>query len=487
MEDGTRKIVNLVGSGWTFGFTLLIFVAETAYLALTSRFPMAFDEAYHFSLIKFFSHRLNPIVTIQASGTYGLGAIVQNPSFLYHYLLSFPDRFITLFTSSLELQAVGLRLVNIAFAVASLVIMRKLLRLVNLSGALTNIVILVFALTPIVTVLSAQINYDNLLILATTSCLYETITFIKKLDRKIFDAKCLLRLLCLCLFASLVKFAFLPILAAIAALIAFRVTSYRPPKGASRLSAAKKSFADIGKTSRLLLLAAGFLGSFLFVRFYGVNLVKYHNPAPACNQVLNIQDCEQYYAWDSDYKTQQQEKAHPTPNKMNIAGYSGYWLFINGFGIFGAILPLEGPYYFSPTFCLIVLMLFFIAFVCTIMNSKKVLRANKDLLAITGVGLIYVLSVWARNYHDYLQLGQPIAIDGRYLVPVIIYFYALLGLGAQYALARKRTPQLIIKSALVLLTVFSFIYYGGYAQYVTHISPLYGRISPSNSFVIGKE
>jgi len=487
MEDQTRKVAKLLSSQWTFVFTLLVFVAETGYLSLTSRFPMAFDESYHFSLIKFFSHRLNPIVTSQAGSTYGLGAIVQNPSFLYHYLLSFPYRLVALFTNSLEVQAVGLRFVNIAFAVASLIVMRRLLRLLNLSGALTNIVVLVFALTPVVTALSAQINYDNLLILAVTLCLYETAAFARKLDRKIFDAQSLLTLLCLCLFSSLVKFAFLPVFAGITVLVACKLAFYRPPKKSSRLSVARKSFAGIAKTSKLLLLVAGLVSSFLFVRLYGVNLVKYHNPAPQCSQVLNIRDCKHYYAWDSDYNAQQQEKAHPATDTMNVLGYGVYWLAINGFGIFGAILPLAGPYYLSPTFCLIVVILLTVAFVCMAVNFKKVLKGHKNLLAIIAISLFYALAIWGRNYHDYLQLGQPVAVDGRYLVPVLIYFYALLGLGAQYALASKQTPQLIIKWALVLLVVFSFLYYGGYAQYVTRIYPVYGRISSSDNFVIDKE
>jgi len=487
MEEATRKIIKLIGSGWVFIFTLLVFVAETAYLALTSRFPMAFDESYHFSLIKFFSHRLNPIVTSQASGTYGLGAIIQNPSFLYHYLLSFPYRFIALFTSSPEVEAISLRFVNISLAVASLIIMRKLLRLMNLSEALVNIVMLVFALTPMFMLLSAQINYDNLLIPAVTLCLFETVAFSQKLDRKIFDAKGLLTLACLCLFASVVKFVFLPILAAIAVFVGFRLAFYRPPGGTGLIAAAKKSFAGIGKSTKLLLLAAGLLGSFFFVRLYGVNLVKYHNPAPQCNQVLNIEDCTKYYAWDSNYNTRQQELAHPTANKMNVPQYTGYWLAINGFGLFGAIMPLLGPYYISPTFCLIVIILWTAAIVCTVVNFKKIPRGNKNLLTVIGISLVYVLAIWGRNYHDYLQLGKPVAIDGRYLVPVIIYFYALLGLGTQYALAAKRPPQLIIKLSLVVLTVFSFVYYGGFAQYITHISPSYGRISPSDDFFIGKE
>ena len=61
----------------------------------------------------------------------------------------------------------------------NLIIIRKLLRVMHVSNALANVVLLAFALTPIVTVLSAQINYDNLLILSVSLCVYEIILFIK--------------------------------------------------------------------------------------------------------------------------------------------------------------------------------------------------------------------------------------------------------------------------------------------------------------------
>src|ERR1035438_773805 len=163
--SGVKKFSSFLESNWLTIIILLIFAAEASWLALTSRFPMAFDEGYHFNLIQFFSHRFNPIVTSQPSSTYALGAIVHNPSFLYHYLLSFPYRLIAHFTSSIETQVILLRFINIGLAITSLLIMKKILSRLGLPYILVNILLLVFALTPLVTALSAQINYDNLLIL----------------------------------------------------------------------------------------------------------------------------------------------------------------------------------------------------------------------------------------------------------------------------------------------------------------------------------
>ena len=485
MKTKTYTPLKWLGSSWAFTFILLLFVTETGWLALTSRFPMAFDETYHFGLIRFFSHRLNPIVTHQAASTYKFGAIVQDPSFLYHYLMSFPYRLITLFTHSLEAQVIGLRLINVALAVASLLVMRKLLKLVDLSDGLANVAVLAFAMTPLVTALSAQINYDNLLILSASLCIYETVLFAKELDQKVVNAGRLLALLSLCLFASLVKFSFLPVFLGIVGLIVWKFIAYGRRNDANLLAEAQKSFTSINRYPKLLLLTATILSSLLFVRFYGVNLVKYHNPVPQCNQVLNVPACKHYYSWNNDYTiAQHYHDAHPKAVQANTLQYSAYWSLLSSFQLFGAIMPLQGLYYVSQSYLSIIALLGVTGLICTIINFKTMLQKNKNLLAITAISLIYVLFLWARNYHDYLHLGQPVAVNGRYLAPVLIYFYALLGSGLHHTLKGRQTTALIVKLALALAVVVSFAYYGGFSQYLSQIRPVYGRINPSNNYGI---
>ena len=472
-----------MGSGRTFAAILLLFTGETGWLAVTSRFPMAFDEAYHFGLIQFFSHRLNPIVTTQSSSTYKFGALIQGPSLLYHYLLSFPYRFVALFSHSLVTEVIVLRLINVGFAVATLIIMRKLLRFTTLSDGSVNLIVLIFALTPIVTALSAQINYDNLLILMTTLCVYETILFSRKIEENVFDIKNLLVLLCLCLFSSLVQYSFLPIFVAFLAIVIWKCHSYKRRQNIQLRLAAQKSFKHLGKYTKLALLATGILGSLLFIRIYGVNVVKYHNPAPQCNQVLNTADCKRYYAWNSNYKLRQYFKAHPTSRTLNLVQYDAYWLMTVSVSLFCAILPLHGPYYLSPVYYFMMLVFMSGGIVCAGANFKRMMRADSVLPILFVISLVYVLSLWARNYHDYLQLGATIAIGGRYLLPVLACLYVLLVRGVQYAIqSRPRKTQPIITIGLGFLIIVSFIYYGGFMQYVTHITPKYGKLSATNDF-----
>lgn len=480
MDTKIRGLTKLIGSRWTLGLTLLAFSAEAVWLALRSAFPMAFDEGYHFGLIEFFAHRLNPVVVSQPPGSYSLGAIVQNSSFLYHYLMSFPYRLIAHFTSSPETQVICLRLINVALAVAGLLIMRKLLLRLRLSGTLANLVILAFAFTPMFMDLSAQINYDNLLIPAVSLCVYGTLIFLERFEKGRFDTKTFLAVLALCLFSSLIKFAFLPVFLAIVMLVAWKIVR-RPPRS-GLMDAARKDFSSLSGRLKLALSLAVIAGGLLFIRFYGVDLVKYHSPAPQCNQILSVQDCEHYYAWNNNYTARRYKETHPPRTHLNILQYDAYWVVVNTSEPFLPLMPLHGAVYIFTPFIVIVVLLGALAFVCSSVNARKILK-DRHTGSLLFISFIYILFLWGRNYHDYLQLGQPVAIDARYLLPVLIFLYAVLALGVRHAFdGVERRTSLAAKAGLALIVAASFLYYGGFHMYLQYIDPVYGHINSANNY-----
>lgn len=483
METRVRASIKLLSSGWALAFFMLIFVIETGWLAITSRFPMAYDEAYHFGLIKFFSHHLNPVITSQTADTYRFGPLVHDTPFLYHYPLSFAHRAINLFTHNPEIQIICLRFINIAIAVAGLLVLRKLLRLTRVSDALSNLIILALALTPVMTVVSAQINYDNLLILAVTACVYETIVFLRQLDRNRFDSKRFLILLNLCFFTSLIKVAFLPVFVAIAVVVLWKIIARRRA-GASRFaSTARRSFASIPSGARTFLLTAAVLGSLLFTWFYLVNMVEYRTPVPRCQQVLSIQKCAHYPPWNHLHKIQTYYDTHPLPYELGRAGFVSWWLTSNTFQLFGTQIPIAGTLSAPTTYLLIVMLIGALATVCTAMNFRNTLRRNPDLKILLAVSLIYLVFLWAWNYRDYLSIGVPSAIHGRYLLPVLAWVYIILASGVSYALRGRNMSVLAAKAALATVVIISFVYYGGFREYVRFVDPAYGRLGPSNDFV----
>ena len=485
METNIRKVTNLLGSRWIFGATVLLFMIETFWLAITSRFPMAFDEAYHLGLIQFFSHRWSPIVTTQPPDSYKYGAIVHGTSLLYHYLMSFPYRLMELFTSNPTTQVIGLRFIDIALMVVNLFILKRLLRLFRISDALVNVVVLIFAFTPLVTVLSAQISYDNLLIPLTTLSIYETILLIRELDQRSFNSRRFLYLFCLCLLAGLVKFAFLPIFVAITIVVAWKLIAYWRADRVQLLSQATRSFNQSGTFIKTALLLSTALSVFLFAWFYGVDIVRYHNPVPQCNQLLGKQDCLKYYPWSNNYHVQQYIRAHPAASlHLSIGQFTVVdWMFYMSEQLYGVIFPIKGLYYISAPLYSLVLLYFAGSLVCTAYRFKKVLRKHSEFITLLLICVIYLLFLWGRNYWDYRQLGLPTAISSRYLVPILAYLYVTLGLGISYTLGHGRLVG-FTKVMLAIIIIIAFVSFGGFSQYITHITPKYGHLSGTNSFVL---
>lgn len=461
-----------LASTWFSALILFVFIAEAVWLAITSNYPMAFDESYHFLLIQFFSHHLNPLITKQAASTYGLGAIAHDPSFLYHYLLSFPYRLIAHFSFSLKTQVISLRLINIAFVATGIILARNILQRLGLSRALANIVLLVFALTPIVTALAAQINYDTLLFLLSVICFDQTIKIIQQVKKGHLDVQRVVILICLCLFTSVEKYSFLPIFTGIVLVVAWYIFLYWREHKTIFLKNLSLGFVAMTLKRRLLLAAIFILGSGLFINFYGVNLVKYHDLTPQCQQILTTNDCQQYYVWARNNTATLDYKAHPTP-LMNPISYTKFWFKVEYYQLFAEIIPTGGLVYIAHYFYVFIICSTVLAAICVVLTFRQIMKQNRLILPVLIISLIYLAGLWLDNYTAYHNLGQPLAIQGRYLIPVLIYFYALAGLAFHYVLTGKRLKKYMLEPVVVATVIFMFVYFGGYVNYMSKISPYY--------------
>ena len=115
--------------------------------------------------------------------------------------------------------------------------------------------------------------------------------------------------------------------------------------------------------------------------------------------------------------------------------------------------------------------------------SPKLLGKRKIPL-VGGVLFIYIIAIWARNYHDYLHLGKSVAVNGRYLVPILIFMYVVMALGLQNLLQGKRPPAIWTKAALTIFVIGLSLFFGGFNEYVIHITPRYGHLSATNDFTL---
>jgi len=295
--------INLSGLKRLFGSRRLIYfligllVIQAAWIALSALYPQAFDENYHFGLIKVYSHYWLPFFSSQPPHANAFGAVARDPSYLYHYLMSWPYRLIKLFIGSPTGQIIILRFINIGLFSLGLLASWKLLIRCGLSIRLVNLLLFLFVLVPIMPQLAGQINYDNLLFPLVGYILLLGLRVVEKLKARRVPAGQSLVLLSLCLLASLVKYEFLPIFLAVVIYIGW--TGYRSYhlnlRGA--LLAFKAGFTKLSRPARVGLCLLVLISLGMFMERYGVDLVRYHSIEPHCGRVLGLKACSQYPPW----------------------------------------------------------------------------------------------------------------------------------------------------------------------------------------------
>jgi hypothetical protein len=444
---------------------------------------MAFDESYHFALIQFFTHHLNPFISSEPSSSYNLGAIPHNPSIFYHYLLSFPLRLITLFTSNIKTEVILLRLSSLLFAIITIIFIRKILNLLRLPSLISNLVIFVYCLTPIVSVLASQLNYDNLLLPCSTITVYLTIKAVKQINKRTIPTGLIIGLITFCLFCSEVKFSYLPIFAG--SFIAILYYLYKSYKGKPKklLNNFKKGYLSIEKPKKIVLSCFFVVGLAIFMNFYGYNLVKYHTLTAQCQQVIPFNDCKLYYPWERNEQALEYKKAHPTMGRMSIPSFTVFWLKVEYYQLFGEVIPIGGLVYIVKEFYGFIIFLSVLGVLTAIYQAKTILKKHVWVLPTIIITVVYLIGLWLRNYNILLQYNKPLAIQGRYLLPVLVYFYSLLALGMYYTFLNRAIKKAHIGPIITTLTIIMFLVFGGFMRYVRVITPKFGWSSQTTKKV----
>ncbi len=456
-------ISRLFRSPQTFYVVVGILVLQSVWIALTARYPQAFDENYHFGLIQLHAHQLLPFFTHQPSDSTVYGALARDPSYLYHYLLSFPYLVLTHLTDSQTVQVITLRLFNVVIFVAGLFVFRKLLRALHVSTALSNAVLLFFVLLPPVPLLAGQINYDNLMFYMIGLLFLLTVRYIKAVQADGGTRIPVLLALSITLvgaLGSIIKFSFAPILFMTIVTLAF--VTWR---------AIRKSRIIAGKTGRpaayqlvlpsnfrlFVMTALTLLAVALSVERYGVNLVQYHNPVPECDAVLSVDECQDYSPWARDYLF---AASYPRPTALGIAVYPWVWahrtvyetMFTitsyfepNGTVTYKPVPPLTIANYTAWTIvCLGILFA---------IRSRKEIWSNPGLRVLLVISGFYVVVLFMQNFVMYLHTGEAVAIHGRYLIPIypILFIPAVIGFRRCFAdFKLERFMAVFLVSCLVL-------------------------------------
>lgn len=459
----SQRLITFVGTRKFFWGIIALLVLQAAWITSSGRYPMAFDEDFHFNIIRYYAHHLSPFWNSQPIGSETFGAITRDPSYLYHYVLSFPYRLVNLFTHSQTVQVLWLRALNIGLFAGGLIIYRRLLLKTGASRALVQGCLLLFVLIPVVPLLAAQINYDNLFIPLVGLSMLLAVQFDAGLAKRRLNVRLLVELLIVCLLTSLVKYAFLPVFLAI---IVFLVVRYAQ---IFRHGDALKKPRKIGKVSGLLLVVLLALAGGLFVERYGVNTVRYHTPVPDCAQVLSVRQCSAYAPWIRDYTLETSKVNHVSPDPV---AYMRHWLYGMWLRLFFAV---DGPASnFQTKGPLLIPGLGAVIFagvgaVLVLRYNRRIFRTynTSALVLMMAVTLTYTAALWVDGFRAYLRTGQPVAINGRYLLPVLLPVFLVTALAFKELLRRR--PQLALTIACA--AVVSLAWGGGALTYILRCEP----------------
>jgi hypothetical protein len=447
------KLVNaILLSNKFFLFIIGLLVFQALWLALSARYPLAFDENFHYGIIKLFSHQWGPFFTSTPVDSGAYGALTRDPSYLYQYLMSFPYRLIALFVHNEMWQIILLRLINIALFAAGLVAFRRLLSQLAIPKKLIHFSLLMFVLVPVVPFLAAHINYDNLLFLLIPVTLSLTLRCARALRaEKPLPAATVALLIISLLLTSLVKYVFLPV--AVAIVIYLVVTWLRQPDWKRVLPSFVRSFRALRWWLQLGIIAGLLVSGGLFIERYGTNIIQYHDIAPECSKVESVEHCSQYGPWFRNYTLAAAKKLSEEPVNTDLFTFSGLWVYDLLYRLYFAI---NYDYSTKPP----LILPFIMALVVTISGllfiarwGVGIVRRNHELLLPLGAIVLYGATLFYKNYNDYLAYGERVAINGRYFIPFLPIIFVMVGLAAYQLLRRfkHRTAITAVSASLLLL------------------------------------
>jgi len=459
MKNITLQILTFIRSKTFFWVIVGLLIFQAVWVALTARYPMAFDENFHFGIIQLSAKQWGPFFTSAPAHSAQYGDLVRNPSYLYQYLMSFPYRFIALFVHQEVIQIILLRFINIGLFTLGLIVFRKLLLRLKMSAAITNISLLMLVMVPVVPFLAGQINYDNLIFLLIPVVGLLALTCRQTLQSSgVFPPKELILLVTLCMLSGLVKYAFLPIFLAI--FLYLCIAFVRHPHRRATLTATFAAFRSLSRLVKIGLLVIFLITLGLFTERYGENIVRYHSLQPNCSKIESVDECLQYGPWARNYVIAANIEAagSPVPLDPNLALFAPTWArgmmhrlyFAINYDYFNyAELPINTTTaYIIGGFGLLLSLLFW-----------RRLRARHPyiMLPVVIIGL-YVASLLYVNFTDYLHFKTMQAINGRYLILVLPLVFTIFA--SAYAIfLEKVTPKhasvykLGITTAVVLLSL----------------------------------
>ncbi len=444
-----------------FGFFLL----QAVFYAVTIDYGIPPDETYHFESIKYYGDRpisSGPFLKNQSPDTIqNVNNIDRNPKYLYHYLASFPQRAAEAAGASEDTQILIMRIISIILAFCSLLVLKKIFDQLTPDRLIKNIALAAYILTGMFVWLAGSINYDNLANLFFLIFVLLMIRFIRRPGLVWF-----LAVMAAGMATVLTKHSFLPML-----ILGFAVGVYYLVKtGRWRTNIFKK--ANL-KTWAVIVVFC--LTSVLFFERIGGNLVHYGALYPKCNKFFTDDQCGVYRVTARDYQQKSEytpEAKHAVVRDWDPFTHTGTWIYkmYDSLPWYLGHQRIESNIY-SEISAALLAVLFFVTMLFPRRKAKKIRAEYKFVIAatITYFGVLYLF-----NLNTYFNIGQMNAYQGRYLLPVLGFFYLFV---VTLALSTYRNMSGSTKKLFGYLWLITAAVYVG-----MHFTPLLFYIGSDSSW-----
>lgn len=465
-------VYDKLSSTKVFILALTLLVFQSAWLVFSAIYPLPFDEYYHVGLIKMYAQQWSPFITEQSEAASLYGDITRAPSYLYHYLMSFPYRIFDIFIDSETILIILMRIINVAFVVIAIILFRNLFLKAGISKRLINVAVLFFVITPIVPFLAAHVNYDNLMLLLTPIVVGSAYAMYRN---KRLDAVNLAIFLSVGAATVMVKNSFLPILAGLGiGTIACVALSEKN----NILKGLLTSWQPLAVVRKILIITAVIASLLIVGERYGYNIIRYKSLWPRCEAVQSEEVCKNYMPW---YRNNQ-DRQNPIEDATfgNPISFTQHWVskMTRGYFAIFSHTPTKVLVWYEPFGPIVLRSLMPVPIVTAIVsvgaslgmvviNAKKIF-ANKFWQLMGFVAAGYLLFLWNYNYLGYLDSGYAQGIQARYTYPVLLP--GILLLCASWSFIKLRDVH---KSALIIAIFLVFLWGGGIAGWIIRSDSLW--------------
>ena len=426
MQKKKINIYNLVLIG-----IFVIFLSFTIYLAINIKMGISSDSWYHLRVSQKYAQTLG--IPKNGPDTYKWRDIEHIP-YLYFWI---NGRLLNLNSVTFYFnEAILLRFVNILYSLGTLVGTYLLSKEFFKKKSLQLLPVFLLSSTLMFLFLSSSINYDNL---ANLFSVFSLLFFIRSIKDKGDWKNIFLMLIMLCL-GALTKFTILPLAFILVVLIVIYVIKNW------------KDYRHTFKGKVLFFLIPIVLLIVMNLGVYGVNLIKYHSLTPKCLDVLTYDQCLENGVFVRDTLWIPKQEVHlfkmiSSGERLDPIRYTGIWIWEMSMRIVGIMgdSSLFASIYIIPFY-----LLFLLISVITAIKYRKDFSKESKLL---GISTLFYLSVilFVQNYSTYLRQGYPtLALQGRYMFPVISSFYVLF----VYSLSKIESKWLRGAIFVGLITLF---------------------------------